>query len=33
MRHMRIIVTQYGGPDTLRVVEEECPSRSVVKCR
>jgi NADPH2:quinone reductase len=25
MRHKRIIVTRYGGPDELRVVEEECP--------
>ena len=25
MRHTRIIVTHYGGPDVLRVVEEECP--------
>jgi NADPH:quinone reductase-like Zn-dependent oxidoreductase len=25
MRHTRIVVTHYGGPDTLRVVEEECP--------
>ena len=25
MRHTRIIVTRYGGPDTLRVIEEECP--------
>ncbi len=25
MRHIRIIVTRYGGPDALRVVEEECP--------
>jgi NADPH:quinone reductase-like Zn-dependent oxidoreductase len=24
-RHKRIIVTHYGGPDALRVVEEECP--------
>jgi NADPH:quinone reductase-like Zn-dependent oxidoreductase len=24
-RHTRIIVTHYGGPDALRVVEEECP--------
>jgi NADPH:quinone reductase-like Zn-dependent oxidoreductase len=24
-RHSRIIVTHYGGPDALRVVEEECP--------
>jgi NADPH2:quinone reductase len=25
MKHTRIIVTHYGGPDELRVVEEECP--------
>jgi len=25
MRHTRIIVTHYGGPDALRVVEEACP--------
>ncbi len=25
MRHTRIIVTRYGGPDALRVVEEEVP--------
>ncbi len=25
MKHTRIVVTHYGGPDTLRVVEEECP--------
>ena len=25
MRNTRIIVTHYGGPDELRVVEEECP--------
>jgi NADPH2:quinone reductase len=25
MRHARIIVTRYGGPDALRVVEEDCP--------
>ena len=25
MRHTRIIVTHYGGPDALRVVQEECP--------
>jgi NADPH2:quinone reductase len=25
LKHTRIIVTHYGGPDTLRVVEEECP--------
>jgi NADPH:quinone reductase-like Zn-dependent oxidoreductase len=25
VKHTRIIVTHYGGPDALRVVEEECP--------
>jgi hypothetical protein len=25
VQHTRIIVTHYGGPDALRVVEEECP--------
>lgn len=25
MRQQRVIVTHYGGPDALRVVEEECP--------
>lgn len=25
MKHTRIIVDHYGGPDVLRVVEEECP--------
>src|SRR5262245_65450200 len=25
MKHTRIIVTHYGGPDELRVTEEECP--------
>src|SRR5262245_1672661 len=25
MRHTRIIVTHYGGPEALQVVEEECP--------
>jgi len=25
MRHARIVVTHYGGPDALQVVEEECP--------
>jgi NADPH:quinone reductase-like Zn-dependent oxidoreductase len=25
MRHTRIIVTHYGGPEELRVIEEECP--------
>ncbi|HXI04075.1 MAG TPA: medium chain dehydrogenase/reductase family protein [Candidatus Saccharimonadales bacterium] len=25
MKHRRVIVTRYGGPDALRVAEEECP--------
>jgi len=25
MRHTRVIVTHYGGPDALQMVEEECP--------
>ena len=25
MRHTRIVVTRYGGPDAIRAVEEECP--------
>jgi len=25
MEHTRIIVTRYGGPDVLQVIEEECP--------
>jgi len=25
MRHTRVIVAHYGGPEELRVVEEECP--------
>src|ERR1700746_1480620 len=25
MRNTRIIVTHYGGPDALQVIEEECP--------
>ena len=25
VRHTRIIITHYGGPDELQVVEEECP--------
>jgi len=25
VKHTRIVVTQYGGPETLQVVEEECP--------
>ncbi len=25
MKNTRIVVTQYGGPDTLRLIEEDCP--------
>jgi len=25
MKNTRVVVTRYGGPDSLRVVEEECP--------
>ena len=25
MKYKRVLVTHYGGPDELRVVEEECP--------
>ena len=25
MKHTRIIVTRYGGPDALELLEEECP--------
>ena len=35
MKNRRIIVTHYGGPDALEVVEEECaePSRGEVRVR
>ena len=35
MKYTRIIVTQYGGPDALHVVEEECsePKRGEVRVR
>ena len=33
MRHTRIIVTHYGGPDALRVVEEECPEPTAGEVR
>src|SRR5690348_12446904 len=26
VRHTRIIVTRYGGPDALQVIEQECPA-------
>jgi hypothetical protein len=31
VKHTRIIVTRYGGPDALEVLEEERPSRRTVK--
>ena len=33
MRHTRIIVDHYGGPDVLQVVEEECPEPKVGEAR
>jgi NADPH2:quinone reductase len=33
MKHTRIIVTHYGGPDALRVLEEECPEPKDGKVR
>jgi NADPH:quinone reductase-like Zn-dependent oxidoreductase len=33
MRNTRIIVTHYGGPDALRVVEEECPEPKDAEAR
>ncbi|MCY1282227.1 putative NAD(P)H quinone oxidoreductase, PIG3 family [compost metagenome] len=33
MKHRRIIVTNYGGPDALHVVEEECPEPKVGEVR
>jgi NADPH2:quinone reductase len=33
VRHTRIIVTHYGGPDALRMVEEECPEPKVGEVR
>ncbi len=33
VRHTRIIVTHYGGPDALRLVEEECPEPKVGEVR
>jgi hypothetical protein len=32
VRHTRIVVTRYGGPDTLKVVEDECPEPKLAKC-
>ena len=33
MKHTRIVVTHYGGPDALQVVEEECPEPKVGEAR
>ncbi len=33
MKYTRIIVTHYGGPDALRVLEEECPEPKVGEVR
>jgi NADPH:quinone reductase-like Zn-dependent oxidoreductase len=33
MRHMRIVVTHYGGPDALQVLEEDCPEPKPVEVR
>ena len=33
MKHTRIIVTHYGGPDALQVLEEECPEPKVNEVR
>jgi len=33
MGHTRIIVTHYGGPDALQVVEEECPEPKADEAR
>src|SRR5215468_2811245 len=33
VKHTRIIVTHYGGPDALQVVEEECPEPKVGEIR
>jgi hypothetical protein len=30
VRHTRIVVTHYGGPDVLQVIEEECELGRVV---
>ncbi|MDE3171000.1 MAG: zinc-binding dehydrogenase [Acidobacteriota bacterium] len=33
MRHTRIIVTHYGGPDALRLIEEDCPAPKLGEVR
>jgi NADPH2:quinone reductase len=33
MKHRRIIVRRYGGPEVLEVLEEECPEPKAGKLR
>jgi NADPH:quinone reductase-like Zn-dependent oxidoreductase len=33
VRHTRIVVTHYGGPDALRVIEEDCPEPNAGEVR
>ena len=33
MKHTRILVTRYGGPDALQVIEEECPEPRLGEAR
>jgi NADPH:quinone reductase-like Zn-dependent oxidoreductase len=33
MKHRRIVVTHYGGPEALRVLEEECPAPKAEEAR
>src|SRR5262252_9005110 len=33
MKHTRIIVTHYGGPDALKVIEEDCPEPKAGEAR
>lgn len=33
MKHLRIIVTHYGGPDALQVLEEDCPEPNAGEVR
>ena len=33
MKHTRIVVTRYGGPDALQVLEEQCPEPKVGEVR
>jgi NADPH2:quinone reductase len=33
MRHRRVVITRYGGPDALSVIEEECPEPKAGEAR